>query len=198
MPSKVPPSLVREREIRAREMVAEGKSQYVIAEALEITQPAVSQILKRVWTRRLKVIEKDLEQRKILHSDRLDYVYGQAIAAWIESKKPRQKSRSRKTITPFLNPSELLAAAEGEPILKHHGLVREETLKEAMTSEGDPAHLLVALKADEEQRKLWGINAPKQIDLLDKRRPLEQLPDDELAKRAAANAAEIAALEGGK
>ncbi len=120
------------------------------------------------------------------------------IAAWIESKKPRQKSRSRKTITPFLNPTELANAPDDEPILKHHGMVREETLKEAMTSEGNPAHLLAALKADEEHRKLWGINAPKQIDLLDKRRPLEQLPEDELAKRAAVNAAEIAALEGGK
>ncbi len=198
MPSKVPPSLVREREVRAQELVAEGKSQYVIAQTLGITQPGVSQILKRVWTRRLKIVEKDLEQRKILHSDRLDYIYGQAIAAWIESKKPRQKSRSRKTITPFLNPTELANAPDDEPILKHHGMVREETLKEAMTSEGNPAHLLAALKADEEHRKLWGINAPKQIDLLDKRRPLEQLPEDELAKRAAVNAAEIAALEGGK
>ena len=63
LPSKVPRALVIERERTAWEMSCAGKSQRAIAETLEITQPAVQQILKRVSARVLKDLEGAVAQR---------------------------------------------------------------------------------------------------------------------------------------
>lgn len=191
MPSKIPPALVREREVRAWALACAGKPQTDIAAELGITQPAVCQILKRVSTRALKQLQGDVEQRKALHTARLEHIFSEAMGAWEASKKPRQKSRSRKTIVP-LNLAELI---EGQPLIggAHSVPLREETVKEAISTDGDVAKLQTALQADAELRKLWGINAPKKIDLLDQRRPLEKLTDAELEARARENAALLAA-----
>lgn len=62
-----------------------------------------------------------------------------------------------------------------------HG-IREETVSEAATTEGDCTFLETALQALADQRKLLGLNAPRQIDhtLAEKKRPLERLTDEEL------------------
>lgn len=182
MAGRPSPALVLEREVRAWDLACKGKSQDFIAHELGITQPGVLKILRRVSTRHLARLTEEVEARKAVHTARLEYILAESLDAWASSKTPRQKSRSRKTLVPV----DLAALEAGKPLVgQAAGVpVREETLKEAMTSDGNPAFLLAAMQADTELRKLWGLNAPKKVDLLDQRRPLEQLTDEELRARA--------------
>jgi hypothetical protein len=181
VPSNVPPSLVREREIRAWDLACRGRSQVAIAADLGITQSAVS-------------LETEVEARKAVHTARLEYIVSEALDAWAESKKPRQKSRSRKTVIPV----NLAAAAENQPLVGGASVpVREEVLKEAVTMVGDVSYLSVALQADAELRKLHGINAPKRFDVSHRVRPLEQHSDEELARIRAKQQALLDADAGG-
>lgn len=194
MPSNVPPSLVREREIRAWDLACRGRSQVAIAADLGITQAAVSQILKRVTQRYAKRLETEVEARKAVHTARLEYIVSEALDAWAESKKPRQKSRSRKTVIPV----NLAAAAENQPLVGGASVpVREEVLKEAVTMVGDAGYLSLALQADAELRKLHGINAPKRLDVQHRMRPLEQYSDEDLARIRAEQQALLDAEAGG-
>lgn len=196
MPSKVPRALVVERETIAWQMACAGRPQSAIAARLEISQPAVSQILKRVSTRSLKQLEDEVAQRKALQNVRLEQIYAESMDAWNESKKPRKKSRSKKLVAGGLTPGQLAGMPDGRalvgaPTAPH--TLREETTNEASTCDGNFLFLQTALAALADQRKLWGIDAPKKLDILDKRRPLEKLSDDELLARARENAALLAA-----
>jgi predicted transcriptional regulator len=196
--AKVPPSVVIEREVRAWQMARDGHQQPEIAAELGVTQQAVSKILKRISTRAIKRLNGAEDERRALHTARLEHIYREAIEAWERSKLPRKKSSSKKLRVGGASPLDLAKLEEGvsvggvEPTT-----VREEMRNEASTTDGDFLFLQTALQADGELRKLWGLNAPKKLDILDKRRPLEQLSDDELARRAAENAALLAA-EGAK
>ena len=193
MPSKVPRALVVERETTAWTMACQGRTQYEIAAKLGISQPAVSQILKRVSTRVLKQLETEVAQRKALQNIRLEGIYAEAMDAWHESKQPKKKSRSKKLVAGGgLTPEQLTAARDGVPLHVGQRTVREETTNEAATCDGNFLFLQTALAALADQRKLWGIDAPKQLDILDKRRPLEKLSEEELRQRAHENAALLA------
>jgi hypothetical protein len=197
---KVPPEVVRQREVDAWALRCAGTEQAAIAEQLGVTQQAVSLILKRVSARAMKQLDADVLSARAVHTARLERIFAEAMHAWDESKKPRQKSRSRKTIVPAAGP-DLAEMHVGQQIiggLPTAAVLREETVKEASKSDGDVGYLQAALHADAEQRKLHGINAPKKIDLLDKRRPLEKLTDEELAKRAAEADALLRAEGGGE
>jgi predicted transcriptional regulator len=84
--------LARDREQRAWTLAQEGQSQRAIAAVLEISQQAVSRILRRVEARELRELQASIERTKARQDARLEYIYGQAMAAWEESKKPRRKS----------------------------------------------------------------------------------------------------------
>lgn len=174
----IPPALSREREVRAWELACRGKTHAAIAEELGVSRPAVSQILARVSARSLKQLNAKVEHQKALQTARLEHIYGEAMAAWEESKKPQKKSRQRK--------ASVLAA-------KGVAGVKEETLNEAATSCGNFLFLQTALTALGDLRTMWGINAPKKVDVLDQRRPLEKLTDEELERRALENAALLGA-----
>ncbi len=189
---KVSAEVARDREVRAWAMRCAGASQDAIATTLGITQQAVSLILRRVSSRLLKALEKDVEERKALHTARLEHIFSEAIGAWDESKKPRKKSSSKKTRV-GLTPQQLVSLDDGKPFTGTAVDVREETRNEATTTDGNVAMLLAALQALADQAKLWGLNAAKKIDLLDKRRPLEKLTDEELQRRARENAALLGA-----
>lgn len=184
---KVSREVARQREVDAWRMRCEGDDQDTIAAALGVTQPAVSQILARVGKRKGAQLDVEVEQRRTLHRARLEWIFAEAMKAWAESKKPKQKSRHQKTVFPAAA-ADLAAMLDGQPLiggLPTAAAIREVSIKEAMKSDGHSPYLKVALEADAELRKMDGIDAPKKIDLLDQRRPLEKLTDEELAKRAA-------------
>ena len=188
---KVLPEVVRQREVDAWRMRCDGHDQAAIAAKLGVTQQAVSLI------RTLKTLEQDVSQALAVHTARLERIYREAMHAWEESKKPKQKSRSHKVVTPAAA-ADLAAMQDGQVIvggLPGPVTLKETTTKEASKSDGDVAYLAEALRADGELRKLHGINAPKKIDMLDKRRPLEKLSDEELAQRRR-EADELLAAEG--
>jgi DNA-binding transcriptional regulator YdaS (Cro superfamily) len=192
---KVSRELVRQREATAWALRCAGEDQATIAEKLGVTQPAVSQMLARVSKRVLKALEQDVSQAVSIHTARLERIFREAMHAWEESKKPKQKSRSHKVVVPATG-ADLAAMTEGQVLVggvPGPVTLRETSTKEASKSDGDVAYLAEALRADAELRKLHGINAPKKIDLLDKRRPLEKLSDEELAERAREGLALLAA-----
>jgi predicted transcriptional regulator len=198
MAGRVPPALAREREVQAWDLACAGRSQDYIAQQLGVTQPAVSQILRRVTTRHLKRLEAEVDERKAVHTARLEYIVAEALEAWEKSKEARKRSSRKKTVIPGelgpQTPEALAAAPDGQPIARRPDITaKEERFDQAETTAGEVAYLQMALTADAELRKLHGIYAPKKLDILDKRRPLEKLTDDELAQRARENAAELAA-----
>jgi len=191
VPSKVPRALVVERETTAWRMACAGKSQSEIAEHLGITQPAVSQILKRVSTRVLKDLDGSVARQKVIQDVRLEHIYAESMEAWAKSKTPKKKSK-RKKLTAGLSPTQLAQLPDGVALPGRNGApltLREETTDEACTSDGNFLFLQTALMALADKRKLWGIDAPKKVDLVDQRRPLEKLTDEELLARARENAA---------
>jgi hypothetical protein len=184
--AKVSREVARQREADAWRLRCDGDSQEAIATELGVTQQAVSLMLKRVTRRVVGRLDAEAEARIALHAARLERIYKAAIKAWDESKQPKQKSRSHKTVVPAAA-ADLAAMLDGQALiggLPSPSVIREVSVKEASKSDGNPIFLEVALRADAELRKLHGVNAPKKIDLLDKRRPLEKLSDEELATRA--------------
>lgn len=195
MAGRVAPAVVREREIRAWDLyVREHKTQSEIAEALSISQPAVSQILARVERRVLTELTRKVERQKATQHSRLEHIYREAMLAWESSKKPRKKTRQKEVNGGGMTAAQLAAARDGQPIVRSPG-AKTELLNEAATSDGNFLFLQTALGALGDLRKLWGINAPKKLEVEDKRRPLEKLTDEQLRERAA-EAAALLAVEG--
>lgn len=193
---RVPPEVSRQREVTAWDLVTRGVSQAAIAKALGVTPSAVSQILDRVETRVLKDLEKKVQRQKARQHSRLEHIYSEAMAAWDESKKPKKKSRSEKLVAGGLTAQQLATAPDGRPLIGGPTTLREKTTNEAATGEGNFLFLQTALGALSDQRKLWGLDAPKKVDVLDQRRPLEKLSYEELQARAREADALLAAENG--
>lgn len=173
--ARVSREVARQHETDAWKLRVEGYSQPQIAERLGISQPSVSRILARVTKRMTAQLVGDVAAFKTLQMARLERVHAEAVEAWSASKEAKKKSRKKTTTVPILKTgSETPAPA----------IAREEEMREAITSTGNPAYLQTAMAAIAEENKLLGLHAPKKIDLLDQRRPLEQLSDEELAARA--------------
>ena len=146
--------MTRAREELAWSLSVQGMREQAIADELEraglgrVTRQAVSAMLLRVEKRGLKKLSKRVEGSKLLQSEALWFVYGEAIAAWEKSKEP-DKSIKRKVATNDLG---ALEPVPGELIVM---TVRD--------SDGDPRHLDRALAALADLRKLWGHDAPTKI-----------------------------------
>src|SRR5262249_54508846 len=84
LPSLAP---VRREIVRGREQIAwgarqAGYTQWRIALALGISQPAVSKILRRVERRVLAGLEADVRAVKLKQSLQLEFIVDQALRAW--------------------------------------------------------------------------------------------------------------------
>ena len=140
-----PRARLRLREAQVLEHVLEGRTQQHIADALGISQPAVSKIVRRVEDRLLADLADKADRQRARQTLRLDYIYAEAMAAWQDSKQEALRRRQRKT--------------------EHDG--GESTVAELVSENrhGDPRFLDEARKALADLRKLWGIDAPERVSI---------------------------------
>ena len=161
-----PTARIRTRDARAMELATLGWSQQRIAADLGVSQAAVSKILKRVDERLLQDLRSTLERQKVRHTVRLEHLFTESIRAWDNSKADTTRRRQRKT----------------------DGTGTGQTVAELVVENrhGDPRYLNEARKAMADLRKLWGLDAPQQVDLQTPRNPYEGLSEDDLRTRLAA------------
>ncbi len=131
------------------QMCLEGQTQHRIAEALGISQPAVSKILRRMEERLLADVSTRVERQRARHTMRLEFIYGEAVRAWQASKEDGVRRRQRK--------SEGGVGREGSSIAE---IVSE-------SRHGDPRYLESARRALEDLRRLWGVDPPERLAVTD-------------------------------
>ena len=137
-------NIQRARETRAWDLRARGLSQSRIAEALGITQPAVSKLLRRVERRELRRLSAAIESLKAVQSAQLDYVIGESLSAWERSKMPRKRAASKRSI-----------GGDGDG--QGDGGDEVQTT-EVVERDGDTGYLYAAMQALSHQRSLWGLD----------------------------------------
>jgi hypothetical protein len=137
-------------------------TQHAIALELGITQPAVSKILKRAEERTLRELSATVERQKARQTLRLERLFAEAMQAWQASKAGTTRRRQRKT---------------------QSGSGGTDTSVAEITSEhphGDPRFLDQARKASADLRKVWGLDAPQQVDVRATRSPYADLSEEQL------------------
>lgn len=179
--------LAREREAKAWDLTLKGTKQADIAAELGVTQQAVSLMLERVERKLFAELESTVTRHKARQTARLEHIYREAMAGWDRSQQPVKKSRQRTS-------SNLIAANSQAAVPTE---IKQETSEETVVPIGDFRFLETARAALADQRRIWGLDAPKQIRLDDRRRPLEDLSDEELQRREAENAALLDAAKAG-
>jgi predicted transcriptional regulator len=162
-----PRARLRLREAQVLELATLGWSQRRIAEEVGITQAAVSKLLARVELRQFREHAATIDRQKARQMQRLDYVFAEAIRGWTESQADATRRRQRKTHSD--------GGGDGATIAE---LVTEN-------QHGDPRFLEEARKALADQRRLWGLEAPRQLDVRAVRNPYADLTDDELSAEVA-------------
>ena len=166
-----PRARIRAREGRAMELATQGWSQHRIATELQISQPAVSKLLRRVEDRILRELTAGVERQKARHTLRLEHLYAEALRAWEQSKQDATRRRQRKTVG-------RAGGATGATVAE---LVVEE-------QHGDPRYLEEGRKALADLRKLWGLDAPHKVDVRATRNPYDDLSEDALREALARQA----------
>lgn len=129
---------IRQREQDVIQLTAEGRSQHDIAQLLGITQPAVSQILRRVDERWLRENVDRVAQYKAEQTRKLEHIWREAMKSWEQSKSQRTRRRQRKTTGGTGNDG---------------GAIAEVIVDD---SYGDPRYLEAARKALADIARLWG------------------------------------------
>lgn len=164
-----PRTRIAEREARAVDLANRGVPQREIAKALEISQPAVSKILARIHARLVHSTHAALLQRKAEQDGQLRFLYAQHIAGWDRSCADRSRRRQRRT------EQDTGGTGAGG---------RATTVSEVAVepASGNAEFLEGARRVLGDLRRLWGIDAPKEISLR-AGRPLESLTDEELAQK---------------
>ena len=142
-----PRARVRLRELRVMDLVLEGHTQHQIAAALNISQPAVSKIIRRLEERLLADVAMKVERQRARHTLRLEFMYGEGIRAWRASQQEGVRRRQRKT--------------DGGP--GQAGGSVAEIVSESR--HGDPRYLEEARRALADLRTLWGVDAPERLSI---------------------------------
>lgn len=126
-------------EMAAFDMRVKGMPQWEIAKKLNMTQQAVSLILKRVTSRYAKEFLEDVAHTKNEHVIQLEEVASQAMEAWHKSKNTHEIKKQKKT--------------------SHGGDDRSIEMKDQY---GDPRFLHEFRKAKEDIRKILGVDLVEQ------------------------------------
>jgi DNA-binding Lrp family transcriptional regulator len=137
-----PRSRVRLRELQAMQLTLEGQSQYQIAAALGISQPAVSKILRRLEDRLLADVAWKVDRQRARQTLRLEFLYAEAVRAWRASQEDAVRKRQRKS-----------GGTGGASVAE---LVSENR-------HGDPRFLDEARRLLADLRLVWGVNAPDRL-----------------------------------
>jgi predicted transcriptional regulator len=174
-----PRARIRTRELRAMELTVRGWPQQEIAADLGVSQPAVSKILKRVELRLLRELTTTVERQKVRHTVRLEHLFAEAIRAWEASKGDSTRRRQRKT--------------QGEPA--RPGATVAEIVIE--NRHGDPRYLEEARKALADHRRLWGLDAPQQLDVRALRTRYDEMTEEDLREELARQARLLGESEAG-
>jgi hypothetical protein len=132
--------------VQVLEHILEGRTQHQIADALGISQPAVSKIVRRVEERLLADLAYKVDRQRARHTLRLEFIYQQAVHAWQCSKQELLRRRQRKTDG---------GSGDGTTVAE---LMSENRF-------GDPRYLDEARKALADSRKLWGMDAPERMSI---------------------------------
>lgn len=150
-----------EQEAECWDLRQQGWTVRRIGNKLGIAHTTVSRMLARVEKRVLRSLSRRVEQQKVTSTHILDHIRDESLQAWERSKRNRTRAVQKK---------------DG------HG---EATITEAVTREGDPAHLDRAMAADDRIRRIWGIDAP----------PAKPKGDDSTGLSASAVSARLEANE---
>lgn len=155
-----PRTRIRVREIQVMELTLEGRTQHQIAQALDISQPAVSKILRRLEERLLLDVAMKVERQRARQTMRLEFLYAEALRAWRQSQEDGLRKRQRKSG---------LAGGDGQTVAE---IVSEHRY-------GDPRFLDEARRTLADLRTLWGVDAPERI-AVDATTPFASLSDEAL------------------
>jgi predicted transcriptional regulator len=139
--------LVRLREEVAWSLRVAGHAQLRIAHCLGVSQPAVCKILRRVERRVLARLEADVRAVKAKQAAQLEYVLDQSLRAWKDSQ---ERVHEQTTITRG-------TSGTGESIRSI----------QTRRAPGDPRFLMVALKALQSERELFGLNRSEALPQAD-------------------------------
>jgi predicted transcriptional regulator len=136
----------RDRQRLALKMRLAGALQREIAEALGVTQQAVSRLLGRIDRFVVKRMQADVSLVRQRQALRLERLFDEAVKAWERSLQSRSRQRSCKTFP----------CGTGE----------EAVWTESSDARPDPRFLAVALHVLAAERRLWGLEFRETIKVL--------------------------------
>ena len=146
-------SVISERRKRVAELYLQGWWQTEIAKEVKVTQSQVSQdlsVLRRLWQQSAMVNIDKIKAKELAKIDRLESEYW---TAWNKSKTDYQRVISKQ-----------IGNKVGEEIRNIHA---EKTLQDIILS-GDARFLQGIQWCINKRCEIFGINAPKEIDLKSK------------------------------
>src|SRR5215471_2864848 len=91
-----PRQRIQARERRAYELSIQGKSQSEIAATLQISQPAVCKILRRVEDREAAETRAERQRLWVRLKEQYRHLYNEAMQGFERSKAPTSQRRQRK------------------------------------------------------------------------------------------------------
>jgi predicted transcriptional regulator len=171
------PARILARRARAWELAVGGRTQREIAAELGVSQTAVSKMLRRAGTHAWQQLVTHTREQVARECSQLDHVCRESFDAWEKSKVDQTRRRHQRVVHGG-------AAEEGT------GAVATTVAEAvAMTREGDPRFLAIALQALREKRELLtlvgapALSTPNASDdgwPVEVRRLLQSLSDEEL------------------
>lgn len=129
-----------------------GWTQQRIAEHLGVSQPRVSQILKKIEAKLHAEFVDEAAEIKARQTAQLEHVYTEALYQWLRSCEDLER-------TTVVSGRAGVSAVMGVIDLPN----LETTMKEGQS--GNPALLAQAMKALADIRAIWGLEAPKKQEL---------------------------------
>ena len=154
-----PRGRIRLREAQVLELAHQGHRQRQIAATLGISQAAVSKILTRVDERALRDLTAAVARQKAAQTRVLDHLQAEALQAWEHSKAETTRRRQRQSHAGGRGPGTSVAEITVE------------------NRHGDPRYLEVVLRTLADRRKLWGLDAPQQVEVQATRNPYADLDE---------------------
>lgn len=142
----------QDRDAEVWRLRLKGWHQSKIAAELNISQPTVCESLKRTRLRLADEFTEEQREIKAEQADQLREVYAEAMAAWAKSKEGAERET---VVSGRVKVSDILGMIELPDQITH--VVEGQS--------GNPAFLLAAMKALEEIRAIYGMDAPKKTDV---------------------------------